>query len=72
MRKLLVIACLGLLFGCQSVKPSTTYIQADRATKTAVEPMLNITTKDHPELKDSVDDVLSSWEMRLKAAEHAQ
>lgn len=72
MRKLIAFACLGLLFGCQSVVPSTTYVQADRATKKAVEPMLNITVQDHPELRESVEDVLASWELRLKSAEQVK
>jgi hypothetical protein len=72
MKKLLTLVCFGLLFGCQSVVPSTTYVQADRATKKAVEPMLNITVQDHPELKESVEDVLASWELRLKNAEQVK
>jgi len=71
MKKLMTIACLGLLFGCQSVVPSGAYVQADRSTKKAVEPMLGVTKQDHPELKDSIEDLLSSWEMRLKNAEQA-
>ncbi len=72
MKKLIAFAALGLLFGCQSIVPSTTYVQADRATKNAVEPMLSITAKDHPELKESVDDTLASWELRLQSAEQAK
>jgi hypothetical protein len=69
MKKIIVVLCLGLMFGCQSVVPSGAYVQADRATRKAVEPMLDVTSKDHPELKDSITDLMASWESRLSSAE---
>jgi hypothetical protein len=71
MRKLIVLACLGLLAGCQSVVPAGAYVQADRATKKAAEPMMDLTAKDHPELKDPITDLMASWESRLASAEQS-
>jgi hypothetical protein len=61
-----LMLCLALA-GCASVPQD--YVAADRATKNAVGPMLSITAQDHPDLKQPIDDLMVSWELRLKAAE---
>jgi uncharacterized protein YcfL len=59
---------LGLLVGCKTTVPSS-YLHADRLTKNSVQPMLQVTAQDHPDLKSSIDDLMTSWELRLSTAE---
>ena len=72
MKRTLLLLALGLC-GCATVViPPVDYIHADRMTKNAVTPMLGLTRQDHPDLAPSIDDLLTSWEKRISAAEMAQ
>lgn len=65
----LCFAALAGAGGCQSVTPPQPYVTADRQTKTATEHYLNQTKLDHPDWAEGINDLLASWELRVKNAE---
>ena len=66
MKKFWILCAVFSLAGCG---PGAGYIKADRLTKSAVEPWLAQYERDHPTERQGVEDVLTSWEMRLSSAE---
>jgi hypothetical protein len=63
------VLTIALGVGCQSVTPPQPYVAADRKTKTAATHYLDKTKVDHPDLAQGIDDLLESWELRVKNAE---
>jgi hypothetical protein len=65
-----VLALISVAGGCAgTLTPGDAYVKADRLTKRSIEPVLEMTKADHPDLAPDIDRVMKSWETRLDSAE---